>query len=279
MNKPLCIYHGNCADGFAAAWIVREALGKSKVDLYPAEYSNTTPDVKDRDVIMVDFSYKRDVLCKMAEEANSILILDHHKSAIGELTNLPSNVTTVFDMSRSGAMITWDHYFPKKKAPKLIQYIQDRDLWRYSLSGTREIMAFVFTHPYDFKTWTFLMEMDVTKMALYGRYLVKKHDKDIAEYLETAAYRMMLAEYDVPVANVPYMWASDAGHEMAKNEAFSVSYYDTAKYRKFSLRSDKNGEDVSKIAELFGGGGHEHSAGFTIPHSELADHKIYYPEQ
>jgi hypothetical protein len=24
----MCIYHGNCADGFGAAWVVRKALGE-----------------------------------------------------------------------------------------------------------------------------------------------------------------------------------------------------------------------------------------------------------
>jgi len=27
MNKPLCIYHGNCADGFTAAWAVWKRFG------------------------------------------------------------------------------------------------------------------------------------------------------------------------------------------------------------------------------------------------------------
>lgn len=26
-TPPLCIYHGNCQDGFAAAWCVRRAFG------------------------------------------------------------------------------------------------------------------------------------------------------------------------------------------------------------------------------------------------------------
>lgn len=26
-RKTMCIYHGNCADGFGAAWVVRKALG------------------------------------------------------------------------------------------------------------------------------------------------------------------------------------------------------------------------------------------------------------
>lgn len=35
--KKLCIYHGNCADGFGAAWAVRHALG-DEVEFYPGTY-------------------------------------------------------------------------------------------------------------------------------------------------------------------------------------------------------------------------------------------------
>lgn len=37
MTKPLCIYHGGCDDGFAAAWCVRKALGDD-VEFYPGVY-------------------------------------------------------------------------------------------------------------------------------------------------------------------------------------------------------------------------------------------------
>ena len=73
----MCIYHGNCADGFGAAWVVRKALGE--IDFHGAKYQEPPPDVTGKDVVMVDFSYKRPVLLEMAEKANSILILDHHK--------------------------------------------------------------------------------------------------------------------------------------------------------------------------------------------------------
>ena len=32
----MCIYHGNCADGFGAAWVVRKALGE--IDFHPGKY-------------------------------------------------------------------------------------------------------------------------------------------------------------------------------------------------------------------------------------------------
>ena len=55
--KVLCIYHGNCLDGFAAAWAVRHALG-DEVECYKGIHQQTPPDVSDRDVFLVDFSYK-----------------------------------------------------------------------------------------------------------------------------------------------------------------------------------------------------------------------------
>jgi len=39
---------------------------------------------------------------------------------------------------------------------------------------------------------------------------------------------------------------------------------------RFSVRSPAEGSDVSEIAKTFGGGGHEHAAGFEVSLEELA---------
>lgn len=88
MTRTICIYHANCADGFTAAWAVREALGET-VEYIPAGYGDEPPDVAGADVIIVDFSYKRPVLERMAHTARSIIVLDHHKTARDDLINLP----------------------------------------------------------------------------------------------------------------------------------------------------------------------------------------------
>ena len=141
----LCIYHGNCADGFGAAWVVRKALGE--IDFHPGKYQEPPPDVTGKDVVMVDFSYKRPVLLEMAEKANSILILDHHKTSAEDLVDLPANVIAKFDMNHSGAMLTWEHFFPGQEPPPLLLHIEDRDLWRFALQNTRQIQASVFSFP------------------------------------------------------------------------------------------------------------------------------------
>jgi len=76
------------------------------------------------------------------------------------------------------------------------------------------------------------------------------------------------------LANLPYTLTSDAGHLLAENFPFAGCYWDTPSGRVFSLRSRDDGMNVSKIAELYGGGGHEHASGFTIPWDNLLEQDL-----
>jgi len=289
--KPLCIYHGNCADGFGAAWAVREALGDG-VEFYPGVHQDNPPDVTNRDVLLVDFSYKRDVLYEMEKVAYSILILDHHKSAAEDLSNYPpplegyydpnamwqwarecnapSATHALFDMNRSGAGITWDYFHPDKKRPKLIDHIEDRDLWRFKLPHTREIQAAVFSYPYDFEVWTGLMyATEISELVLEGAAIERKHHKDIAELTQVVTRMMCIGGHEVPMANLPYTLTSDAGHLLAEGYPFAGCYWDTPEGRVFSLRSRDDGIDVAAIAARYGGGGHAQASGFRVPYDQL----------
>ena len=290
MTKTICIYHGNCADGFGAAWAVRHALGDADVEYFPGVYQEEPPDVTGRDVILVDFSYKRPVLEGMMAKANTVLILDHHKTAAEELDGFPrprenwdmhtayagapgcSHVGVLFDMERSGAMMAWDYFHPGKKPPQLLRHIQDRDLWRFELEGTREIQAAVFSYPYDFEIWDMMLNPTfggegqmIESLFNAGEAIERKHFKDIDELVDVTMRRMDIGGYNVPVANLPYTLASDAGHKMAEGEPFAACYWDTPGGRVFSLRSTDDGLDVSEIAKKYGGGGHRSAAGFRVP--------------
>lgn len=269
MKKPLCIYHGNCADGFTSAWVVRKALGDD-VQFHAGVYQNEPPDVEGKDVLLVDFSYKRPVLEAIRERAASVTILDHHKTAEADLRDLPG-VTAVFDMNRAGARITWDYFFPNAKPPELLLHIEDRDLWRFALRKTREIQASVFAYPYEFKVWDYLMSADLEKLAVEGEAIERKHFKDIRELVSVVTREFTIGGYAVPIANLPYTLTSDAGHMLAKGKPFAGCYWDTPDGRVFSLRSTDDGLDVGEIAKQYGGGGHKHASGFRVPYGhELA---------
>lgn len=305
MSVPLCIYHGNCADGFTAAWVVRKALGED-VEFYAGVYQADPPDVAGRHVLMVDFSYKRTVIDRISSQAESVLILDHHKTASADLAELQPPFGTypslhkgrndaipgwkrhlenvyqdtcegcggrpyaLFDMDRSGAQLTWDFFFPGDPRPLLVDYTGDRDLWRFNLPLSREVNAYVFANEYTFKNWDYLdaqlrNHMDVQRIAEWGGAIEKKHHKDVAELVGVTKRRMTIGGFSVPVANLPYTLTSDAGHLMAQGEAFAACYWDTPEGRIFSLRSTDAGADVSDIAKRYGGGGHRNASGFKMP--------------
>jgi oligoribonuclease NrnB/cAMP/cGMP phosphodiesterase (DHH superfamily) len=261
--SKLCIYHGNCADGFTGAWVVRKALGQN-VDFVGGVYQTPPPDVTGKDVILVDFSYKRPVMEQIVSQAKSVLVLDHHKTAEEDLTGL-SGAEVVFDMNRAGSHIAWDYYFPKEIPPPVLMHVEDRDLWRFTMPDTREIQANIFSYPYDFAIWDRLMASDPKVLAVEGKAIERKHFKDIEELLGVVQRRMNIGGYNVPIANLPYTLVSDAAHKMAEGEPFAGCYWDTPKGRVFGLRSTDEGIDVSEIAKMYGGGGHRNAAGFSVP--------------
>lgn len=270
--KKLCIYHGNCLDGFGAAWAVRHAIGEG-VTFFEGIHQQLPPDVNGLDVILVDFSYKKDVLEDMLLTAASITILDHHVSAEQDLSELLSSgkIDGLFDMNKSGAMLAWEWFNPEQQAPGLIAHIQDRDLWSFKLEGTREIYSALSSYPHDFKVWDKLMssnEQELEALKRDGAAIERKLQKDIEQLIASGVRRMTIAGYDVPVLNVPAAYVSDAGHIMSVGEPFAACYWDHPNGRSFSLRSNGldavNSIDVAEVAKKYGGGGHKNAAGFTV---------------
>lgn len=294
--KPLCIYHGNCADGFTAAWVVRRYFN-GEVDFHAGVYQNEPPKIQPGQiVIFVDFSYKREVMLKFIQEQHpeGVLLLDHHKSAAEDLKatdcyfvnmgaytgrldwqrfldNLAQDqieggprVYTIFDMERSGAGLTWDFFFPDEKRPALIDRVEDRDLWKFKYPDTRAVQASVFSFPYEFGAWDALMRTDLSVLRTEGEAIERKHFKDINELVGVVTRNMRIGGYEVPMANLPYTLTSDAGHKLAEGKPFAGCYWDTPQGRVFSLRSTDSGIDVSEIAKQYGGGGHKNASGFRV---------------
>ena len=242
----------------------------------------------------------------MARTARSMLVLDHHKTAADDLyedlatgdgpavmrmdswtgeldwerhqgnvsldqsQGAPfANVYAYFDMNRSGAGIAWDFFHGADTRPKLVQFAEDRDLWRFAIPFSREVNAYIFAHEYDFYTWDALasaIDDDTDGIVRMGSAIEKKHHKDVRELSETLKRRMTIGGHEVWAASLPYTLTSDAGHLMAKGEPFAACYWDTPEGRVFSLRSTDEGLDVSEIAKQYGGGGHRNAAGFCLPH-------------
>jgi len=275
-NKPLVIYHSHCADGFSAAWAFWHRY-RDSYRYHPAKYGELPPDVNGKDVYVVDFSYDRDILERLIlPEVKSIAIIDHHKTAIENLILFQhSKLSLCLDDSKSGAMLAWEYLADtvdkiRYSVPLLLKYVQDRDLWKFELPGSKEVAMSLFSYAYDFETYeNLMMNTPIPNLIAEGRAILRKFNKDLEELLPLTSRIAYLCGYAVPIANLPHFYASEGGMELAKNFAFAATYYDTPEHRVFSLRSTPEGIDVSQIASMYGGGGHKHASGFKVPRNHV----------
>lgn len=269
--KPLVLYHSHCTDGFGAAWSFWTKY-RDTYEYLAVQYGDIPPDVTGRTVYLVDFSYRREIVEQMLQVANTIYFIDHHKTAIEDLKGLEDihqNFMNHSDNTHSGAYLAWKFvHGDNEQLPRLIENIQDRDLWKFEVPWTLEITAFLYSVPFDFYQWDmYAYNWDYRDtMIIAGKALLSMQTNNIRSVLDLGVNRISLAGHNVPCVNCPKFMASDVGAALYQNEKFSVTYFDMPAKRTYSLRSnqdDPNSLDVGAIASSMGGGGHKHAAGFT----------------
>jgi len=270
-RKPLIIYHYPCLDGFTSAYIAWREFGYEGAEYVPGSYSEQAeiPDVDDRIVYILDFSYPADVMREIARRAETVIVLDHHKSAEADLLPLLEEgiIEGEFDMDRSGAGMTWDFFNVDEPRIPFINYVEDRDIWRKELPDCEEINLAMFSYEYTFENWdTFCGSIDWLKDQ--GKAIHRKHMKDIHELIEQKMLLTIGGYENIPTVNANYFFGSDLAAILAVDEPFGAYFWLNAKGEFcFGLRSnadDPKAADVSLIATAYGGGGHKHAAGFRV---------------
>ncbi len=270
-NRPLIIYHADCLDGFGAAYAAWTKYGDN-ADYIAAHYGDNTPDVANREVFILDFSYPSGILLDLSYKAKKITILDHHKTAQSDIELLLKQgiIFGEFDMHRSGAVMAWNFFKPGEQTPYFLICVQDRDLWLFNNETTKEITAALMTVPRTFDAWHSLNnESNLQNLFDRGVGIVDYQQSCIDAVVKSDKINHeIIAGYKVPCINCTHL-ISEIGNELAKGNPFAALYFDTSDARIFSLRSADDGIDVSEIAKRYGGGGHYHAAGFKIKKPEF----------
>lgn len=279
------IVHGLCYDGHGAAWVAKRAMPDAHI--HYGVYGQPIPVhpnfSKDDEVWMIDISYPRPDMEALAASVKSLRVLDHHKTAQAALEGFPN---TVFDMSKSGAMLAWEEFFPntsKTFVPELIAYVQDQDLWNWKLPFSAEVCSYIRSFPRTMGAWDKLdQEMFAEMPSMYpndpsaivrgGAAIMRSEAQRVEEMCEQARL-YWIGGYHVPVVNASVQFSA-VGHALCKKfpeAAFAGYYFDRADgQRQWGLRSTGD-FDVSAIAKIYGGGGHRNASGFqtTIAEKEV----------
>ena len=287
-RPALVMYHKDCADGFLAAATIKASGKLPGADYVPVQYGDITADnydedwahlTGDREVWIVDFSVKPDVMDKLVADADRVFWLDHHKTAFesygldihetyaGGLDGYRRLVVDL-DNDRSGALIAW-HFFMDSAAPALIEHVDDRDRWVWALPDTRDVMAgFFASQPWDLDTWSAVLRDSNTHawvtvdMLNEGRVLNKALDSDLEMLMHGATPALINGDQRGLIVNAPHKYASELGHKLAELSGTYAIVWRTEGRRVFCSLRGAPGYDVSELAKMFGGGGHAGAAGF-----------------
>lgn len=263
-KEILVIYHGDCLDGFCAAWMAWRKF-KDDAEYVPAYYGQEPPDVDGKRVYIVDFSYPRETLVRMAALANGVVVLDHHLTAQKDLEELVApELWVYFDMNRSGAGMARDFFHPGL-ASWLVDYTQDRDLWRFALPQSKLINAYIGTLKQTFEEYEEVHRvLEAQDAARLGAGANAYKEMYVEKMVKHAPRWHFAGHDDIPLVNAPYIGISEMVGALAETALFAVGWFQRSDGKvAFSLRS--RGEfDVSEIATRFGGGGHAKAAGFTV---------------
>lgn len=253
------LYHDDCADGFGAAWAIWKRYPDAK--FVPVKHGYPPPSDLDRQrVVMVDFSYPREIVEELARSTAELVILDHHVTARDTLADLPF---AYFDLGKSGAVLAWE-WAHGTQSPWLLRYVQDKDLWQWHLPASREINAAIASYPFDFRVWDQFQQdrltMEGTAILRYETHLVRKFGEE--------AILVSFHGYTVPMIYSPVL-TSQIGEQLSRDHPFCIIWHQRNGRRFFSLRSRPGGVDVASLVTRHGGGGHPNAAGFSLPlHSQ-----------
>jgi uncharacterized protein len=277
----LIVTHAKCPDGWCAAFIAKKRYPEAEI--LALDHGSPVPfeSVAGLDVIVLDFSWpNREDNIRLHDSAKWFHIYDHHKTAAERLEGLRF---ATFDQTRSGAGLAWDYLFGKDSIPNhgfgnvyrggedrpwYVNYVEDRDLWRFDQPNSREVSAYIMSLPMTIESWDILDQIDSGHAAMHGQGILRHIDRYVTEAVGESQRGFISigpSKYlTIEVVNCPYMNCSEVGNALAKRADVGLTWFERADGQiQFSLRSE--GEiDVSEIAKSYQGGGHKHAAGFRM---------------
>lgn len=290
------IYHHNCPDGFGSALCCHKYfkdLNMPQPIYYSGKYGDipSIDDIMHKNVLICDFSYKKDIIQKLLSVVKKLLILDHHKTAQEDLKDVPDS-NKVFIMNHSASYITWMYFFRDTPIPRGILYIEDNDIWKKELQYTNEFTAFLTLLPFTFDAYDKILDDNyiLQEVIPQGSILIKKNNIVINNTIKYASPKFIQINdkyYFVAHLNSTSL-KSELGNKVFTeypNINFSAiySHNDYNNSTTFSLRSIDTATDVSDIAKIYNGGGHRNASGMacnyitnTIPAIIIDNHITYF---
>lgn len=201
----------------------------------------------------------------------------------------------LLDDNKSGVLLAWEYFYPNEPIPTIIQYLDDYDRWQFKLSNTKVVNKALWSHqPWDFHEWDYWMRATplaldhnnrmkpeefgrVQRAAAYntliteGKAILYTHKEQVKDTVKNSTVECALPMpsgliYGLAVNcySADKDFVNDVGNALATLSGAYGLVWRLAENRTVHCSIRSNGKvDVSAIAKVLGGGGHQNAAGFT----------------
>jgi len=269
-----CFYHSSDLDGQCSGSIVKKYYGECI--LHKFNYDQEIPDhiyCSDDKIIFVDITPIKQIeqLEKMLND--KLIIIDHHISAINELEKLNlSKIKGLRKVGFAGCELTWEYFYPDQTMPECVNLLGRHDVWDHK---NPKVLPFQYgirlnnNDPENTDIWECYFNNHnsiIEKLIENGEIIIKYQEEQNSRYANSCAIEIDFHGYKAIVIN-----------QLLNNSQLFNSVWDESKYDimiSFGLRKNKqwsmsfyttkDGVDCSKLAKIFGGGGHVQAAGCMV---------------
>lgn len=270
LKNIVIIYHGDCRDGFGAAYAAWKKFGNNASYIPIRNYDTAPAGLQNKEVYIIDFCFNKEITSELVTNNKSVVIIDHHQTMKDVVESYEQNI---FDNNHSGAVLAWNYFHPDTEVPELLLQVEDHDLWRFQMPENREFNVSLGQHPMTFESWDKLViELQDTDKHINfiakGALLAKFEDNLVAKILKYKE-RVVFEGHEVWAINASRIYRSVLANQLAElNEAdgqtaIGIVYYRYNNEVHCSLRS-KGDVDVAALAEKYGGGGHKNAASIRV---------------
>lgn len=268
---------------YAAQLYLRNQVRISSVKFIEVQYNQPFPlDIdsltKNDHVYILDFAYDRETMDAVYAKVGKLQVLDHHETALEALQGAPY---AKFDMSKSGALLAWEYFFPDAEVPLICLFVHDYDLheWKYT-NHTASFEAWLRYDKVgqDWEKWEKLRtnKQYLDEALMKGSVVVDINESIIQSFVKTPNNIVFNSFFsDEACRKIKYALFNGMHH--LRNE-ISTALYEAndidmvigwsvrTKEVIFSVRSpDAEKFSAKKFAEVYGGGGHPKAGSFALP--------------
>lgn len=281
----------DCPDGVCALWIAHAALtvqGQREIQIIPDQYLNAsdyrsaeyqlpfTPKHGDS-VYLLDFGYPVAILNRILDTGAELLIFDHHKGKMGDISSLQSRIVGGLSLDDCGATFAWRHFFPDQPEPWFLKYVLQRDTGKdgyydgdipdsEAIATAMSARRSGLVGEAAFPVFEALLSASPAELLAEGKPQIDVRDRLVGAELSRTLFVVKLSGQWVPILQIQDQQCdrhySIVGTRLARRHAWWAGFVVILTTDQSSWHLRSIGFNTIPIAQAFGGGGHERASGF-----------------